>query len=202
MSVEGLEHYSKDQLIEELINREPFVGIVIFHRGDAKAGRLDPGEIVMTKSPPLTREGVETLLQLGQSLVAGMFGAAAATVTEGSAEAFPMHADRPPLRVDQGGAVRVGNSRISLDLVVEQYENGMTPEDMVRAYDTLVLADVYAVIAYYLRHRDEVRAYLKRREEEAEALRAKIEAERPRVSREELLARRSAREKDNAPTGQ
>ena len=49
-------------------------------------------------------------------------------------------------------------------------ENGVTPEDMVRAYDTLVLADVHAVIAYYLRHRDEVRAYLKQRAEEAEAL--------------------------------
>ena len=78
----------------------------------------------------------------------------------------------------------------------------MTPEAMVRAYDTLVLADVHAVIAYYLRHRDEVRGYLKRRQAEAEALREKIEAERPRVSREELLVRRQAREKANAPTGQ
>ena len=118
------------------------------------------------------------------------------------AEPLPIHFDLPPLRVDEGGAVRVGKSRISLDLVVEQYESGITPEDMVRAYDTLVLADVHAVIAYYLRHRDEVRAYLKQRAEEAEALRAKIEAERPRVTREELLARRSAREKDHAPTGQ
>lgn len=107
---------------------------------------------------------------------------------------------------DQSGAstsrIRVGKSRISLDLVVEQFENGMTPEDMVRAYDTLVLADVHAVIAYYLRNRDDVRAYLKRRAEEAEALRAKIENERPPVSREELMARRSGREKANAPTGQ
>src|SRR6202158_1750760 len=118
------------------------------------------------------------------------------------ANGLPLHAEPPPLRVDEGGAVRVGKSRISLDLVVEQYENGMTPEDMVRAYDTLVLADVHAVIAYYLRHRDEVRAYMKRREEEAVALRAKIEGETPRVSQEELLARRSAREKANAPTGQ
>jgi uncharacterized protein (DUF433 family) len=115
---------------------------------------------------------------------------------------LPLHAERPPLRVDEGGAVRVGNSRVSLDLVVEQYENGMTPEDLIRAYDTLELADVYAVIAYYLRHRDEVRAYLKRRAEEAEALRAKIEAERPRASREELLARYRAREKADAPAGQ
>ena len=45
---------------------------------------------------------------------------------------FPLHADPLPLRVDEGGVVRVGNTRISLDLVVKQYENGMTPEDMVR----------------------------------------------------------------------
>src|SRR5246127_4449354 len=101
------------------------------------------------------------------------------------ANGLPLHAELPPLRVDEGGAVRVGKSRISLDLIVEQYENGMTPEAMVRAYDTLVLADVYAAIAYYLRHRTEVQAYLKRRSEEAESLRAKIEAERPRISREE-----------------
>ena len=122
-------------------------------------------------------------------------------VAEGSTVALPFDAEPPPLRVDEGGAVRVGNSRISLDLIVEQYENGMTGEDLVRAYDTLALADVHAVIAYYLRHRENVRAYLKQRTEVAEALRAKIEAERPRVLREELLARRTAWEKDNAAAG-
>jgi uncharacterized protein (DUF433 family) len=117
-------------------------------------------------------------------------------------EVLSLHPDLPPLRVDEGGVVRVARSRISIDLIVGQYEKGMTPEDMVRASDTLILADVYAVIAYYLRHRDEVRAYLKRREAEAEALRAKIEREHPPISREELLARRVAREKADAPTGQ
>jgi len=198
VSVEGLEHYSKDELIEELVNRQTFVGVVLYHRGEAKAGRLDPGEIVMTKSPPLTREGVEALLRLGYSLVTGMFGA----VAEGPDPALPLDANPHLLRLDEGGVVRVGQSRISLDLIVEQYENGLAPEDMVRAYDTLVLADVYAVIAYYLQYRDEVRTYLKRRAEESETLREKIEAERPRVAREELLARRPAGEKDHAPTGQ
>lgn len=115
---------------------------------------------------------------------------------------LPIHADPPPLRPDEAGGVRVGSARITLDLIVEQYENGMSPEDMVRAYDALVLADVYAAIAYYLRHREEVQAYVKRRLEEAEALRAKIEAGHSRVTRSELLARRGAREKADAPTGQ
>ncbi len=123
-------------------------------------------------------------------------------IPEGPVTPILSHADRAPLRLDQGGTIRVGNGRITLDLVVEQFETGMTPEEMVRVYDSLVLADVYAVIAYYLRHREEVQAYLKRREAEAEALRAKIEAERPRISREELLARRRAREKGNASAGQ
>ncbi len=126
----------------------------------------------------------------------------AAPVAEGLAGSLPLYTERPPLRVDEGGAVRVGNSRISLDLVIEQYENGTRPEDMVRAYDTLGLGDVHAVIAFYLQHREEVRAYLKRRAEEAEDLRAKIEAEHPRVSREELLARCRARGTDHAPTRQ
>ena len=120
----------------------------------------------------------------------------------GMANGLRLHAEPPPLRVDQGGIVRVGKSRVSLDVVVEQYENNMSPEDMIWAYDTLELADIHAVIAYHLRHQDEVRAYLNRRDEEARVLRAKIETERPRVSREKLLARRSAAEMANAPAGQ
>src|SRR5260370_1254386 len=52
-------------------------------------------------------------------------------------ELLPIHAELPPLRVEEGGVVRVGKSRVSLDVVVEQYENGMTPEGMVRAQDVL-----------------------------------------------------------------
>jgi uncharacterized protein (DUF433 family) len=118
------------------------------------------------------------------------------------ANELSFQAEFPPLRVDERGAVRVGKGRVTLDLVVEQYESGMSPEDLVRAYDTLDLAEVHAAIAYYLRHRDQVQAYLKRREEEAGALRAKIEAAVPRMSRRDLLARPSAREKADAPAGQ
>lgn len=117
-------------------------------------------------------------------------------------EPVVFHADSPPLRTDEGGTIRVGATRISLDLVVEQYENGMSPEEMVRAYDTLTLPDVYAAIAYYLRHQGEVRAYLERQNAEAEQLRAKIEERRPPVTRSQLLARRAAGERTNAPSGE
>jgi uncharacterized protein (DUF433 family) len=97
----------------------------------------------------------------------------------------------PSLRVDEGGVVRIGKSRVGLDLVVEQYENGMTPEELVAAYDTLTLFEVYAAIAYYLEHPQEVRQYLQRRANEATELRTQVEADRPAVSRAELLSRRT-----------
>jgi uncharacterized protein (DUF433 family) len=118
-------------------------------------------------------------------------------------EAPPLHAELPPLRVDNTGTVRVGDSRVTLDVLVSAYEGGMEPEAIVRAYDTLNLADVHGAIAYYLRHREEVQAYLRRREEEAARLRKLIEANQPpRPTREELLARRSQRQHDHAQTGQ
>jgi uncharacterized protein (DUF433 family) len=115
------------------------------------------------------------------------------SVNGGHALPLPLCAELPPLRTDEGGAVRVGNSRILLDLIIQEYENGMTPEDMVRAYDSLELSDVHGAIAYYLRHETEVKAYLDYRHEAAASLKTKIESQTPqRPTREELLARRGA----------
>lgn len=200
MPSEDLKFASKDDLIAELINRETFVGMVIFCRGDAKGGRLEPGEIVMTKSPPLPREGVETLLEIGQSLVPGMFAAPPDTDGCGPTPEFPLTSQNVLLRTYPGGVVRVGGTRISFDLIVEQYESGMTPEDMVRAYDSLSLADVYAAIGHYLNHRDAVQQYLKRRDAECEVMRAQLEAEGRTAAARALKARRS-REAVDAPTG-
>jgi uncharacterized protein (DUF433 family) len=111
-------------------------------------------------------------------------------------------ADPVPLRED-GGGYRVGDSRVPLAVVLAAYEGGEDPEGIVHAYPTLRLADVYAVIAYYLRHKGEVDEHLRRREAEAAALRREIESRQPDrgALRARLLARRARQERDHAAPG-
>jgi uncharacterized protein (DUF433 family) len=100
-------------------------------------------------------------------------------------------AQPPPLRLDESGTLRVGNTRVPIDTVVGAYENGATPEEIVLGYDTLRLADVYAVISYYLDHREAVEAYLDGRRQHAEEVRARFEGRFPTGEiRERLLSRR------------
>ena len=106
-----------------------------------------------------------------------------------------------PLRLWPGGSVRVGKTRVSLDVVIGEYRNGLSPEEIVRCYEVLELADVYRVIAFYLRNRPMVDEYLAEGERRAEDSRAFWESRHPPISRAELLARRAAMEKANAPSG-
>lgn len=82
-----------------------------------------------------------------------------------------------PLTMTLEGVLRVGKTRVTLDTVIYTYREGATPEEIVLRYDTLELADVHAVIAYYLRHETEVNAYLEASEKQAEAIRAEIESQ-------------------------
>ena len=91
----------------------------------------------------------------------------------------------------EAGVLRVGDSRVSLDTVIAAFAQGATPEQIVEDYDSLELAEVYAVLAYYLQNRDEVENYLARRKIEREQLRRQIESRsNPQSIREKLLARR------------
>ncbi len=95
-----------------------------------------------------------------------------------------------PLRTDEHGAIRVGNTRVLLDLVIHAFQTGATPEEVVDSYDGLSLADVYAVLTNYLQNPGPIDEYLRRREAEAEAVRCKIEASQaPGPTKDELLAR-------------
>ena len=91
--------------------------------------------------------------------------------------AFNIQTETPPLNEDVTGALRVGNSRVLLEIVVRAFQDGATPETIVQRYSTLSLPDLYAVLAYYLRHPSEVEEYLARRELKAEEVRQRIESQ-------------------------
>jgi uncharacterized protein (DUF433 family) len=101
--------------------------------------------------------------------------------------------DPVPLVEDESGALRVGRSRVLLEMVVQAFDDGATPETIVQNYSTLVLADVYAVVAYYLRHREQVGIYLKQRGGMAADVRKPIEADQPDIAkiRERVQKRRT-----------
>jgi uncharacterized protein (DUF433 family) len=107
---------------------------------------------------------------------------------------FTVQAEAPPIREDADGALRVGKSRVLLELVIRGFQDGATPETIVQRYSTLALPDVYAVITYYLRHRSEIEAYLAQREQKAEEIRQKLERQQGDLSeiRARLAARRTA----------
>lgn len=116
---------------------------------------------------------------------------------------LPLQPDPLPLREDGDGGFRLGNSRVPLDLVLNEFAQGTDPESIAHAYPTLQLADVYAVIAYYLRHREEVNAHLRQREEEAAQFRREIESRQSDKGklREKLLARRCQQKLGHARSG-
>jgi uncharacterized protein (DUF433 family) len=105
-----------------------------------------------------------------------------------------------PLCEDQHGDIRVGDSRVLLDLVVHAFDDGATPETIVQMYPTLKLADVYAAIAYYLRHGQEIRDYLDARTRRAEETRQMIQSQQPDMQeiRQRLLQRRANLGNQNA----
>jgi uncharacterized protein (DUF433 family) len=90
---------------------------------------------------------------------------------------FAVQAEAPPLREDATGALRVGASRVLLEIVILSFQDGATPETIVQRYPTLALADVYGVIYYYLRHRAEVDEYLSRRQQQADTVWKRIETQ-------------------------
>ena len=103
-----------------------------------------------------------------------------------------IRSEMPPLREDSTGALRIGESRVLLELVIHAFQDGVTPEAIVQSYPTTTLGDVYAVIAYYLRNRAEIEAYLAQREGRAAEVRQRIEARQGDLGelRRRLLARR------------
>jgi uncharacterized protein (DUF433 family) len=100
-------------------------------------------------------------------------------------------------------AIRIAGTRVGIETVLRDYQEGASPEEIVLRYPTLSLEQVHATITYYLANREKVETYLalvKRRQEEAwqeqqrhpsefvRALRERLERQRTQLERELLPA--------------
>jgi uncharacterized protein (DUF433 family) len=59
-------------------------------------------------------------------------------------------------------AIRIAGTRVGIETVVRDYNEGASPEEIVLRYPTLSLEQVHATITYYLANREPVEAYLER----------------------------------------
>jgi uncharacterized protein (DUF433 family) len=115
---------------------------------------------------------------------------------EARAMALTFEAVSVPLSMDDTGTVRVHGTRLTLDTVLGAYERGDTPQEIVEGFPDLSVADVYAILAFYFHHREEVDAYIQEKEARGDELRKMIEARQGSQEglRERLLARRAQRQ--------
>jgi uncharacterized protein (DUF433 family) len=87
-----------------------------------------------------------------------------------------------------GGKPRVAGHRIRVqDIVLSHQRAGMTPDEIVSAFPTITLANVYASLAYYHDHRTEIDADIR----EADQFDAQLAMQGPSIL--EKIAARNAK---------
>jgi uncharacterized protein (DUF433 family) len=79
-----------------------------------------------------------------------------------------------PLRETEEGVLRVGNSRVLLEILYERYQMGLSAEELHDQFPTAELADVHAVISFCLRHPEFIEAYMAAYERGAEEVKQKL----------------------------
>jgi uncharacterized protein (DUF433 family) len=93
-----------------------------------------------------------------------------------------------------GGKPRIAGHRIRVqDVVLWHQRSGMTPDEIVSAYPTITLADVFAALAYYHDHRAEIDADI----QEADQFDAELQKQGPSIL--EKIAARNAKNNSLPP---
>jgi len=100
-----------------------------------------------------------------------------------------------PIMLDEQGVARVSGTRVTLDTIVAAFLEGDTAEEIADGYPAVPLADIYAVISFYLKNQAQVDEYLAEQRGIAQEVRRKVEARFSPVGlRQRLLARKALRE--------
>lgn len=93
----------------------------------------------------------------------------------------------------KNNAYWVEGTRISLDSVVYAFQNGQSPESIVKDFPLLTLEQVYGSITFYLANRAEIDTYLASEEAEFDAMPQPLESTDPELYNK-LIAAKSAKQ--------
>ncbi|MBC8459061.1 MAG: DUF433 domain-containing protein [Deltaproteobacteria bacterium] len=95
--------------------------------------------------------------------------------------------------------IRIKGTRIGIDIVLEDYLDGYSPEEIAGRYSNLTLKQVYTTITYYLHNKERLDAYLEEgRRQSEEAWQEQRRNPHPGVKR--ILEIKAAREKKRMKT--
>jgi uncharacterized protein (DUF433 family) len=64
-----------------------------------------------------------------------------------------------PLFEDKDGTIRIVGSRIPLDTIVYEFNQGATAEQIQDSFPSLSLRSIYGALAFYLEHQAAVEEY-------------------------------------------
>lgn len=98
-----------------------------------------------------------------------------------------------PLVQLENGAVRVRNSRVTLETIVIRSKMGDTIARIHSGFPTVSISQIKEILAWYHDNKADVDEYIRQGEEEAEIIFKRIESQPgyKKVSREELLRRKA-----------
>ena len=101
--------------------------------------------------------------------------------------------DGVPLVQLENGAIRVRDSRVTLETIVHRMQMGNTIERIHSGFPTVSISQIKDILAWYRDNKAEADEYLQQIEEEAEIIFKRIESQPgyKKVSREELLRRKA-----------
>jgi len=95
-------------------------------------------------------------------------------------------AEYPHIVIDASGAARIGQTRYKVEhLAAEHYHHGWTAEELLRQHPDLCPEQVYAALAYFYDHHEDMIARM-----ESSAAAAERSRQTQGLSRDELLKRR------------
>ncbi len=96
------------------------------------------------------------------------------------------------LKAWEDGTIRIGSSRLLLDLVVHLFKQGATAEQIQHSFPSLTLREVYGAIYYYWEHAEDVETYLADQERQGEEIERAVRSAQVTTSLQKRLEERRA----------